>query len=189
METIVYFVRHAPADFSLENYHNRKLSKKGQEGALSVMNALKDIDIDCFISSASPRAVGTIQPLADIKGKDIEIYDEFQELLLRGKDVYLEEEDVEKEIKKVFEIPGYKLSGGDSRKEVEERGLPKFRGILRQYEGKVIVLGIHGIMMTLTLASYNPQFDFEFWRGTSKPDIYKVVFKGELLVSCDRIQL
>lgn len=151
METIVYLVRHAQADFSLENYHGRHLSEKGRQDAKLVAEILKNFSIDYFISSSSPRAIETIQPLAEFFGKEIEQYDELRELLLRGKDVELEPDQVDSEIKKVFEMPDYKLKGGESRKEVEARGVVKFNEILEKNRGKTLVLGTHGIIMTLIL--------------------------------------
>ncbi len=187
MQTTVYFVRHAPADFSLENYHERKLSEKGFESVIGVTNALKNITVDHFISSSSPRAIETIRPLAELNKKEIETFAELQELVLRGKEVVLQPDEIDIEIKKVLEIPNYKLPGGDSRKEIEERGVKKFEELLNRYEGKTIVLGTHGIIMTLILAVYDSNFGFDFWKKTSKPDIYQVIFENRKIISTTRI--
>jgi 2,3-bisphosphoglycerate-dependent phosphoglycerate mutase len=131
METIVYFIRHAHADFSLENYHGRALSEQGKLDAQLLTKYLKDIKIDYFVSSSSPRARETIEPLARHYQKSVETYDELQELLLRGAYVVLSPEQVDNEIKKVFEVPHYKLDGGESRIEVEDRGVKKFKELYK----------------------------------------------------------
>lgn len=187
MQTTVYFIRHAHAPFSLENYHQRNLSEKGTRDALAIAEKLKETTIDFFVSSSSPRAIETLKPLACLKNKEIECYDELEELLLRGANVELDPNTIEDEIKKVFEIPNYQLPGGESRRKVEERGVTKFKEILKKYSSKSITLGTHGIMMTLILASFDPRFNFDFWKKTSKPDIYRVIFLEEKIIQIDRL--
>jgi 2,3-bisphosphoglycerate-dependent phosphoglycerate mutase len=189
MVTTVYFIRHAHAPFSLENYHQRNLSEQGQKDALLIAEKLKNVAIDFFVSSSSPRAIETLLPLAQLKNKPIEQFVELQELLLRGPTVHLEPHEIDVEIKKVFETPTYQLPGGESRKTVEERGVTKYRELIKKYEGYTIALGTHGIIMTLILGSFDPRFNFEFWKNTSKPDVYKATFLNNKLRSTERLIL
>lgn len=41
--------------------------------------------------------------------------------------------------------------------------------------------------MTLMMNYFDPQYDYQFWRTTTMPDIYKVVFQGQKLVSTTRL--
>jgi 2,3-bisphosphoglycerate-dependent phosphoglycerate mutase len=187
METTVYFIRHAHANFSLENYHQRSLSEIGSRSAVKVRDALQHLHFDYFVSSSSPRALETLKPLAEVCGKEIEGYDELQELLLRGADVALNDEQVDQEIKKVFEISNYKLPGGESRQEVERRGVSKFKELLETYKGSTFVVGTHGMIMTIILGYFDQTIGFKFWKATSKPDCYKVVFFEDKILSIKRI--
>ncbi len=175
-ETILYFVRHAKAPFSLENYHQRSLSPEGGHAAKKLVELFDSIPVDVFVSSSSPRAVETIKPIALAKNKLIETHDEFRELLLRGPETIIEEDKIEAEIEKVFAGQNYKLPGGESATEVLARGLPIFQEILRQHGGKTIVLGTHGIIMTLLMRNFDSSIGFDFWKRIAKPDVYRAVF-------------
>lgn len=80
----MYFVRHAKAPFSLENYHNRSLSPEGAAAAKNLVKLFDSVPVDVFVSSSSPRAIETIQPIAEGKNLSIATYDSLRELLLRG---------------------------------------------------------------------------------------------------------
>ena len=187
MTTTIYFIRHAPSDTSKWHDQNRPLTSEGEKGAQAVLEAMQDIPIDYFFSSSSPRAIDTIKPLADSHGKQIDIFDELCELRLRGKDYHLEKSNLNAEIKNVFENSEYNLPGGESRLEVEARGLPCFRHIIKDHKGKTLALGTHGIIMTLIMASYDPTFGYDFWSTTTKPDIYRVEIEGDRFVAFERI--
>ncbi len=185
-ETIVYFVRHAKAPFSLKNYHDRSLSVEGEAAAKNLVKIFDSVPVDVFVSSSSPRAVETINPIALAKGKPIEMHDELRELLLRGSQTFIEEDKIEAEIEKVFADENYKLVGGESAAEVLGRGLPIFQKILEQHAGKSIILGTHGIIMTLLLQSFDSSTGFNFWKKTTKPDVYRAVFSEGRMKQLDR---
>lgn len=187
MKTTLYFVRHAEANSGAWHDQNRTLTEAGAHGAQAVLDTLEEIEIDVFISSSSPRTIDTIKPLADAHQKPIEVFDELQELVLRGPEYHLDDADVATEVQKVFEIPDYKLPGGTSKKSFEETSVAFFRTLIRQYEGKTVVVGTHGIILTLILASYDSSYGYDFWHTTTKPDIYRVELDGEVMKSCQRI--
>ncbi|WP_267917526.1 hypothetical protein [Lederbergia citrisecunda] len=41
--------------------------------------------------------------------------------------------------------------------------------------------------MTIIMNYFNQQYGFDFWRSTTKPDIYRLVFSNELLLNVTRI--
>jgi 2,3-bisphosphoglycerate-dependent phosphoglycerate mutase len=186
-ETIVYFIRHAKAPFSLENYHDRSLSSEGKTATKNLVKLFNSVPVDVFVSSSSPREVETIKPVALAKNKSIETYDELRELLLRGPETFIEEDKIEAEIEKVIANESYKLPGGESASEVLGRGLPIFQKILEQYAGKTIVLGTHGIIMTLMLRSFDSSIGFDFWKQTTKPDVYRAVFNNKKMKKVQRL--
>jgi 2,3-bisphosphoglycerate-dependent phosphoglycerate mutase len=79
------------------------------------------------------------------------------------------------------------LPGGESASEVLGRGLPIFQKILEQYAGKTIVLGTHGIIMTLMLRSFDSSIGFDFWKQTTKPDVYRAVFNNKKMKKVQRL--
>jgi len=61
------------------------------------------------------------------------------------------------------------------------------RDVLEEYAGKRIAIGIHGSIMTLMIGALDPRFDFHFWRTTTLPDIYKLMFENQQLLSVERL--
>lgn len=187
MPTTIYFIRHAQSPFSLENYRKRPLSEKGKEDAERVATLLKDRQIDAAFSSSSLRAIQTIQPLVDAKGLSVEVFDELVELQLRGSEYDISKEQVQDCIREVFESFDVKFPGGQSAREVEETVLPVFHKIIAAHQNKTIVIGTHGIVMTLMLRSLDPQYGFDFWKRTSKPDVYRVVVEDGWITEFERV--
>ena len=50
-----------------------------------------------------------------------------------------------------------------------------------------IVIGTHGLVMTLMMNYFDKQYGFEFLMNTSKPDIYKMEFKEKQLMNVERL--
>ncbi|SME31009.1 hypothetical protein BACERE00221_03826 [Bacillus paranthracis] len=61
------------------------------------------------------------------------------------------------------------------------------REILMDFQGQKIVIGTHGLVMTLMMNYFDEQYDFEFLMNTSKPDIYKMEFNEEQLMNVERL--
>jgi len=76
---------------------------------------------------------------------------------------------------------------GESSEEAQKRAVKVILEIFNKYEGNNIVFGTHGDIMTLMMNYFDPQYDYSFWRTTTMPDIYKVVFQGQKLVSTTRL--
>lgn len=184
--TTIYFVRHAHAPFSLTDFRTRSLSEKGMNDAQRVGEILREVSFDCAISSSSPRAVETIQPVVDHQGLPLSCHDELIELKLRGPEVELTLEGVHKEIGNVLANKTHKLSSGESRQEVEDRAIPVFRQLLAENQGKTVLFGTHGMIMTILLDVFGGVCGFEFWKQLTKPDIYKVEFDQDQIVHMER---
>jgi 2,3-bisphosphoglycerate-dependent phosphoglycerate mutase len=61
---------------------------------------------------------------------------------------------------------------GETTRQAQERAIPIILKLLSDYEGKKIVIGTHGNIMTIILKYFDTNYGFEFWKQTSKPDIY-----------------
>lgn len=76
--TELYFVRHAHADYSEDEYH-RPLSLKGNRDVERVTSLFNDQRIDAIYSSPYKRAIQTVQGIARYHDVPIQIVDALKE--------------------------------------------------------------------------------------------------------------
>ena len=147
---------------------------------------MNNVEIDAIVSSPYKRAIQTIEGIANTKNIKIKIYEELRERQLKG-NFRLSEEEIHNAIRKSYDDIDFHLSGGESVRDVQIRAIPIIKDLLHQYMGKKIIIGTHGNVMTMIMNYFNKEFGYEFWKNTSKPDIYKLVFSGENLQSVQRV--
>lgn len=147
---------------------------------------MADVHFDKLFSSSYTRAIQTIEPLAN--QSEIIIYDELSEKRLKGP-YKLEKAKIDEAIKNSFIDINFKLDGGESTKDAQERSIPIIKEILYNDTLQTVVIGTHGNILTAILNYFNSSIGFNFWKNSTKPDIYKVEFNGEKLISIDRISL
>ena len=75
--TTVYFVRHAEPNYDNHDDVSRELSPKGLQSSKDLVNSFAGIQIDTFYSSPYLRAIDTIKPLADSRGRSIHLIPDF----------------------------------------------------------------------------------------------------------------
>jgi 2,3-bisphosphoglycerate-dependent phosphoglycerate mutase len=186
MITEIYMVRHAHSVFSLEHEETRELSEKGWNDADEITRILVQENIDHIVSSSYVRAKQTVEGLANFLHKEIQLDPRFRERDLAARDHHFENPELA--MKHVFEFPLFKYPGGESNLEVQERGVAALKEVLSKYPGKRIAVGIHGNIMTCTMNHFDKKYDFDFWKITTKPDIYKLTFDKDFqLVDCKRM--
>lgn len=154
MKTTIYISRHSEpmkVENTLSNdnlqLQNEKqiLSLEGERRAkiLSEINELQDID--AVISSNYVRTMSTAKYMANKNNKDLIIMDDFGERKFG--------------INSWNELPtdfgnlqlkdkNYKMTDGESRKEVTQRMLKALKSVLKQYRGKKIAIVSHGTAMS-----------------------------------------
>ena len=59
--------------------------------------------------------------------------------------------------------------------------------VLKTYQGKKVVVAIHGCVLTLMMGNYDSHYDLNFLRHTTKPDIYRMEFNDQALVGVKRV--
>lgn len=178
-------IRHAESPFVLGQERTRSLSPQGKTDAKKVTALMRDTEIDAMISSPYARAIETIEGIANVKNLEINVFEELRERKLKGS-FKLSEDEIQEAIKQSFVDTNLTLLGGESIKDVQNRAIPAIRDLLFKYEGKTVVIGTHGNVMTIIMNYFNPVYGYEFWKKTTKPDIYKLVFSGETLESIQR---
>lgn len=186
MLTEIYMVRHAHSLFSLEHEETRELSEKGWKDAERMTEILLKEDIDHIISSSYIRARQTVERLARHLLINIQIDSRFRERDLAARDYHFEKPS--EAMQKVFAEPDFRFPGGESNSEVQRRGVSALRDVVSKFKGKKVVVGIHGNIMTCTMQFFDQRYDYEFWKQTTKPDIYKLTINEHFeLISCDRL--
>lgn len=159
MKTYVYFVRHAEPDISIKDDLLRPLSVKGTADAKKVTYALMDKKITAVYSSPCKRAVDTVKDFADNNGFDIMQIDDFCE---RKNGEWVE--DFKTYCKNQWENFDFKLSQGESLREVQERNIAALFDVIKKNPGKSIVIGTHGTALSTIINYYNPGFGYDdFW--------------------------
>lgn len=187
METYIYLVRHAESPYTEGNERTRGLTTKGYSDLATVTEILQSEEIDVIVSSPYTRAVLTVEPIAKILGLEIKIFEDLREHHFCSEDYNLSDDDLSVSIERLLSDQYFSLPGGESNKQLLARSLPVFMKMLDQFKGKRVVIGTHGIIMTALMGYYDSQFDYEFFKQTTKPDIYKMTFREEQLIQVVRL--
>jgi len=187
METTIFMIRHADSPYAPGQERTRGLSPEGRTAAERVADVLGDEGIDVIVSSSFARAVDTVRPLAERLELPIVPYEELAERLIKDAELRAEWQEVERAIERSFTDPDYALEGGETTRQVRTRAVPVVERLLRDHRGKRIAIGTHGNIMTIILQHFDPDIGYAFWKGTSKPDIYRLTFDEISLVRIERM--
>lgn len=189
MTTFIYFVRHGIAPFALEleRAGGASLSEQGKVDAKKVAELLGNENIDVIVSSSYHRAKETVTPLAELLQKEIIQFNELIERPIASLTYPTSEEQLLLGIEKSFTDIDFCMPEGETTRQAQERAIPIILKLLSDYEGKKIVIGTHGNIMTIILQYFDSNYGFEFWKQTSKPDIYKLEFNVIELKNVSRL--
>jgi 2,3-bisphosphoglycerate-dependent phosphoglycerate mutase len=187
METRIFMVRHADSPFVFGQERSRGLSEQGNVDALKVADLLDLFDIDYVCSSNYARAVQTVQYIASRKNLHIIEFEELRERPIKGLGFRAPWEELLIAIEKSFIDLDFALEGGESIREAQSRAIPKIEKLLFEHNGKNVVIGTHGNIMTIIMNYFDKNYGYDFWMGTSKPDIYEMTFIGTELKGINRI--
>ncbi|WP_002146162.1 histidine phosphatase family protein [Bacillus cereus] len=187
MNTYIYMVRHGESPKLEGDERTRGLTEKGTLDAHKVTEILKTEEIDTFISSPYKRAMLTIEKLANFHEKEIVVYENLKECRFLSEDKIISDKEVYPLVKKMFSNPDFTLTGGESYVDCQRRVVKMLKEILIDFQGHKIVVGTHGLVMTLMMNYFDNQYGLEFLMNTSKPDVYKLEFKDEQLINIERL--
>ena len=173
--TKIIFVRHAQAKYGEED-RIRSLTEAGLKSREVVVETLKDLHIDRFLSSPYKRSMDTIQTTADYFGMPIETDERFRErkagtwdddwLGKRWADFSCAEE------------------GGECLASVQQRNIEALKEVLANHAGETIVIGTHGTALSTILNYYDSSFGLDdFLRIVGwMPYIVELTFDGDTLL-------
>lgn len=187
MKTYIYFVRHAISHFSLGNERERGLSAQGMHDALKVAQLLIGENIDVIASSTYTRAIETVKPLANESNLAILEFDELRERPIASLRYEVAEAELVAAMDKSYVDLDYCLAEGETTREAQNRAIPVLKKLLSEYQGRKIVIGTHGNIMSIILNYFDKKYGMDFWKQTTKPDIYQLEFEAEQLVNVVRL--
>lgn len=187
MQTYIYMVRHGESPKTGENERTRGLTEKGKQDAKRITELLKGEGIDVFVSSPYSRAILTIQELADLAGKEVLHFEDLKERKFDAGTQRISDEELIPLLEKSFKDANFALPGGESNIDCQCRAIKVVKELLSDYKGKKIAIGTHGAVMTLMMGYFDSRYGLEFLRQISKPDVYRMAFKGEDLVEVKRL--
>ncbi|WP_242238054.1 histidine phosphatase family protein [Bacillus cereus group sp. BfR-BA-01316] len=187
MNTYIYMVRHGESPKLEGNERTRGLTEKGTLDAHKVTEILKTEGIDTFISSPYKRAMLTIEKSANFHEKEIIVYENLKECRFLSEDKIISDKEVYPLVKKMFSNPDFTLTEGESYVDCQRRVVKVLKEILIDFQGHKIVVGTHGLVMTLMMNHFDNQYGLEFLMNTSKPDVYKLEFKDEQLMNVEKL--
>jgi 2,3-bisphosphoglycerate-dependent phosphoglycerate mutase len=158
----------------------RSLTDKGVADAHKVGMILHNEIIDCYVSSPYKRAIQTIENAAG--DYEIELFED-----LREREIGRIPDNKFKESKlQVYEDFEFSFPEGESSNDAQHRAITVLLDLLQAYEGKKIVLGTHGDIMTLMLNYFDKTYHYDFWESTTIPDVYKLDFHKMDLIRVTR---
>jgi 2,3-bisphosphoglycerate-dependent phosphoglycerate mutase len=173
--TKIIFVRHAQAKYG-EDDRTRPLTEAGLKSREVVVEVLKDIHIDHFLSSPYRRSIETIQTAAENFGMKIETDERFRErkagtwdddwLERRWADFSCAEE------------------GGECLASVQARNIEALKEVLAKYAGETVVIGTHGTALSTILNYFDKSFGLtDFLRIVGwMPYVVELTFDGDKLI-------
>lgn len=181
--TTIYYVRHAQPNHENHNDLTRELTAKGLEDRKIVTEYLRNKQIDVVLSSPYKRAIDTVIPIAQERNLTIQTVDDFRERKIDNGWI----EDFLGFTRRQWEDFSYKLSDGESLGEVQQRNIRALRIVLKEYEGKNVVIGGHGTALSTIINYYDKSFGFEQFCAMKArmPWVVKFVFSGEVLLELE----
>ena len=185
--TTVYFVRHAEPNYNNHDDCTRELSEKGLRDRALVTAFFRDKPVDAVLSSPYKRAYDTVAPLAAERGLEIKTDADFRERRVDSGWI----EDFTAFSRRQWVDFTYKLSDGECLAEVQQRNIAALTRVLREYEGKTLVVGSHGTALSTVIHYYDSSFsyaDFEKLRPLM-PHIVRFDFDGERCVGMQQYDL
>lgn len=185
--TTVYFVRHAEPNYSNHDDMTRELSEKGLADRMLVTEFLADKNIHAVLSSPFKRAVDTVGHFADSAGFDVITVDDLRERRVDSGWI----SDFDGFCKRQWSDFDYKLSDGETLREVQQRNIAVLNAVLNVYDGKNIVIGTHGTALSTIINHYDSSFGYERFceiKGLM-PWVVRMEFQGQRFVELHSIDL
>lgn len=150
--TSIYFIRHAQPDHGWEDDRTCPLTDEGLYDSRKVTEFLRNIKMDCYISSPYKRSFDTIKESAVEHSADIIMDERFREREkgLNGNNLGM--------FQKRWNDFDFHEEGGESLNMVQKRNIEAVFQILNSHKDENIVIGTHGTALSTILNYFEPSY-------------------------------
>lgn len=179
MMTVVYFIRHAQSDRSFHDEQTRPLTAEGIADTEKITLALKDKGITHIVSSPYTRTVQTVEGLSKALMLEIETDNDLRE---RNAGKWYGDRFFDF-IEKQWADFDYRIEGGESLREVQERNVAALKRYFEKYKGQTIAIATHGTALSTIINYFFPEYGFEDFLKIA--DLMPLVLKMEFEDSGD----
>jgi 2,3-bisphosphoglycerate-dependent phosphoglycerate mutase len=154
------------------------LAQKGLEDSKTVTRALKDKNISRIYASPYRRTADTVMDISRYLDQEIALVDD-----LRERKVGEWVEDFRSYARKQWDDFDYKLSEGESLREVQARNIAALFEIIARDRGERVIVATHGTALSTIINYFRPEYGFDdFWKIIDKmPYIICMEFEGRNL--------
>jgi len=189
--TTIYFIRHAQADNSVRDGRVRPLTEKGMADRALVTAFLQDKGIDVVLSSPFRRAVDTISGFAEQNNLEIEIVEDFRERKSDSDMASMNRAVFTGFIEQQWTDFSYTFSDGECLSVAQKRNIAALHDIIAKHKGKNIVIGTHGMALSLIIHYYDNTYAFKDFMAMVDllPWAVKMEFIEEKCVRIEKIDL
>lgn len=169
--TIIYLVRHGQTVWNvkkkMQGHQDSPLTKLGIMQANWAKEAFDDIKIDIIYSSPSNRAYKTAEIIRSGRKIPLVAKDNFREINLgdwEGAMIDDIQEKYPKEYNTFWQTPHmFQIKNAESYYDVQDRAIKELQGILKQDEGKTILIVTHTVTLKLIMAYFEKRLVSDLW--------------------------
>lgn len=183
MSTTVYLIRHCKPNFNNHDDVSRELSTEGLQHHQLIIDYFSDKTIDIILSSPYKRSIDTISPLAQSRQLSISRCYDFRERKIDNTWI----EDFTAFSKQQWADFSYKLTDGESLREVQVRTISALKAILHENSEKTIVISSHGTAISTIINYYQNTFSYSDFKEIKQlmPFILKMTFDQQDCLSIE----
>jgi len=161
-KTTLYVVRHGQTEWNVEHrfqgHRDSPLTELGVRQAEWLREAMADQTIDAAYASSSPRAVRTARIVIGDREIEVQTRDELLELNVGVWEGRTQDEAKELDPQaydRFWKDPaGFRVEGGETYGQAEERAVGQMNEILAAHAGSSVLLVTHTVVLKLILAHF-----------------------------------
>lgn len=177
----ILMVRHAHAEWVPDE--SRPLSPRGRRDAETIARRLAGTPLDAIYSSPYPRALQTVEPLAERVGLEIAVLDGLRERTLADGAV----DDFPAAMRACWDDLELSFPGGETSVAALGRFSRAVDRIVAGHASGTVAVATHGNILGLWLQDQDSAYDYHFWSRMTWPDLYRVALADGRLVEVERL--
>jgi len=158
------------------------LSDAGRAQAEALARRLAVLPIDFALSSPYLRAQQTLAPFTERAGLPLHLDARWMERRLSPEPI----DHWREVVARSFVDPDFRVPGGESGREVLERGRAALDAVFAR-GGDLPVVASHGQLISLLLHHIDPSFGFASWESLANPDVFELERNGSGALSFRRL--